>query len=236
MTLVYGHGPVDGAGAPINVLASYPECRAAGVDGVELDLRLSGDGALVVIHDPELPDGRAVADTASADLPPDIPLLEQVLDATRGLVVNVEIKNYPRDPAWDPSQAMTDKLLELLEARSWSDDVIVSCFDVATIDRVRAVAPEVPTAMLYFSRRPAAELLEEVVDHGHAVVHPYDTMVDEVFMDTARDLSVAVNVWLADEAPEGRLGQLADLGVDGLITPQVTAARAAVTAAAARRR
>ena len=231
MTRVFGHGPVDGAGAPINVLASYPECRAAGADGVELDLRLTGDGALAVIHDPDLPDGRPVAQTRADDLPPEVPLLDQVLDATRGLVVNIEVKNYPRDPAWDPGQAVTERLAELLSARSWTDEVLVSCFEVATIDRLLALAPRVSTALLYFSRRPAAELLEVAVAHGHSVVHPYDTMVDEVFMRTARSSGLAVNVWLADDAPAARLAELVALGVDGLITPQISAARAAASAA-----
>jgi len=227
MPLVYGHGPVDGTGAPINVLSSYPECRAAGADGVELDLRLTRDGALAVIHDPHLPDGRAVAETRVGELPPEIPLLDQVLDATRGLVVNVEVKNYRRDPAWDPGQAVTEKLVDLLSARSWTDEVLVSCFEVATIDRVRALAPSVPTALLYFSLRPAAELLEVAVTHGHRVVHPFDTMVDDDFMRTARSSSLAVNVWLADDAPPARLVELAVMGADGLITPQISAARAA---------
>jgi glycerophosphoryl diester phosphodiesterase len=227
LTRIIGHGPVDGTGAPINVMASYPECRAAGVDGVELDLRLTRDGALVVIHDPDLPDGRAVAETRVDLLPPEVPLLEQVLDATRGLVVNVEIKNHPRDPAWDPDQTIVSQLVDLLAARSWTDEVLVSCFEVATIDCLQELAAGVPTALLYFSRRPADELLSVAVGHGHRVVHPYDTMVDEVFMRTARSLSLAVNVWLADDAPPSRLGDLVALGVDGLITPQISAARAA---------
>jgi glycerophosphoryl diester phosphodiesterase len=233
VTLVFGHGPVDGIGAPINQLSSYPECWAAGAEGVELDVRVCVDRGLAVTHDPILPDGRPVAEVSAAELPAHVPLLQQVLDATTGLIVNIEIKNYPGDPAFDPGQRVTRQILELLAGRSGADRVLISCFDVAALDLVLAEARGLSTALLYLSRRPPAELLAIAVDHGHRTVHPYDTMVDQAFMDLARDRSLQVNVWSADDAPTSRLVQLVSLGVDGLITPQVTAARSAVTTAAA---
>ena len=227
MTLVFGHGPEDGSETAINRLPSYSWCRRQGADGVECDVRRTGDDQLVVIHDSSLGDGRAIADTRRADLPSFIPGLDQVLDACRGLVVNVELKNFPRDPAFDPEQRVTHLLLEQLAAREPADRVLVSCFDFAAIDLVRAEAPAVPTAMLYLSRRPAADLLDRVVDHGHSIVHPYDTMVDEDFMSLARQHHLQVNVWLG-EPTSGRLPALVALGVDGLITEQVAEARRAV--------
>ena len=150
-------------------------------------------------------------------------MLADVLDVCDGLLVNVEIKNYPRDPAFDPSQRVTRRVLELLGSRGGRDRVLVSCFDFGCVDLVRDAG--VDTAMLYLSRRPAPELLDAVVRHGHRVVHPYDTMVDAGFMDAARDRGLAVNVWL--EAGNERMRELVALGVDGLITSDVTGALAA---------
>lgn len=206
---MFGHGPVDGVGAPINSLASVADCRAAGANGIECDVRITPAGELVVTHDP-------VGDA-------DVPRLGPFLDACEGLTVNIEIKNFPKDPDFDPSQRVTNAVLALLAVRHGLDDVLVSCFDVAALDRVRANAPHIPTALLYLSRRQPAELLDLAVEHGHGVVHPYDTMVDAAFMDAARARSLQVNVWLDDES---RLATLASLGVDGVITHAVTAARA----------
>ena len=53
MTLIYGHRGAKGE-APENTLASFKQCLAHGVRRCELDLHLSKDGELMVIHDPTL--------------------------------------------------------------------------------------------------------------------------------------------------------------------------------------
>jgi glycerophosphoryl diester phosphodiesterase len=204
MTRVFGHGPDDGPLA-INTLPSYPWVREQGADGVELDLRITADGRLVVTHDPN----------------DDAPSLADVLELCRGLTVNVEIKNYPRDTEWDPDQRVTHALLDLLATRD--DDILVSCFDFGALDLVRARAPHIPTAMLYLSRRPADVLLDAVVEHGHAIVHPYDTMVDATFMAASRARRLTVNVWTGEVGVD-RYRELIVLGVDGIITAEIALA------------
>jgi glycerophosphoryl diester phosphodiesterase len=174
----------------------------------------------------------AIAEAMRHDVPWSAPDLVDVLDACAGLTVNIEIKNFPRDPAWDPAQRVTRLVLDVLdrraEQRGERDDVLVSCFDFGAIDLARERG--VPAAMLYLSRRPAAELLDAVVDHGHDAVHPYESMVDAAFMDAARARQLTVNVWGDDWAP-GRLDELVALGVNGFITEDVDAALAAVRSA-----
>lgn len=53
MTLIYGHRGAKGE-APENTLASFQRCLEHGVNRCELDLHLSRDGELMVIHDPTL--------------------------------------------------------------------------------------------------------------------------------------------------------------------------------------
>ena len=223
--LVFGHGPEGDVAHGINRLPSFSWVRELGGDGVECDVRLSADDELVVVHDAVLADGRPVAACRRHELPDWIPGLGAVLDACEGLVVNVELKNFPRDPAFDPSQRVVDRLLELLAAREGRDRVLVSCFDTGAIDVVRATSSDVETALLLLSRRPADELLARVVDSGHRIVHPYDTMVDDAFMHEARARGLAVNVWFGDEVGADRLRDLVALGVDGLITSEVATAR-----------
>jgi glycerophosphoryl diester phosphodiesterase len=87
--LVLGH---RGAAAthPENTLEAFAGALDAGADGVELDVRRTADGALAVVHDATLPDGRLVAGTDAADLGEAVPLLADALDACReARVVNV---------------------------------------------------------------------------------------------------------------------------------------------------
>ena len=144
--------------------------------------------------------------------------------------VNLEIKNYPRDPAFDATQRVTALTLDLLELRGHADRVLVSCFDFACIDHVRARNARLPTAMLYLSRRDPTQLLDAVVAHGHSCVHPYDTMVDADFMRLARARRLEVNVWF-EVAEEQRLRELVALGVDGLIASEIESAIGAIRAA-----
>jgi glycerophosphoryl diester phosphodiesterase len=224
--MVFGHGPDDGSGPAINTLESFAWCRDLGADGVELDVRRTADDAVVVIHDSDL-HGRPIADLHRRELPAFVPDLADALDACAGMVVNVELKNFPSDPGFDPDQRLTHLLLALLEHRAQRDQVLVSCFDVAALDLVQQRAAHLRTAMLLLSRRPAPELLDAVVEHGHATVHPYDTMVDRPFMAAALERGLTVNPWTLEVGAD-RLRALVELGVDGLITPEVTAARAVI--------
>jgi glycerophosphoryl diester phosphodiesterase len=125
--------------------------------------------------------------------------------------VNVEIK--------DPDPRVVDGLVELLARRDPPDDVLVSSFDLATIDRVRALAPHLPTGFLSFGLDPNTALLL-AFEHGHAAVHPdvwtLMTIDVDAFVVRAHDLGLQVNVWTVNDA--GQLATLRDAGVDAVIT------------------
>lgn len=203
-----------------NTVAAFAEARRQGADGVELDVRRSGDGVLVVHHDVALGDGRVVAHTPAADLPAWLPTLAEALDACRGLLVNVEIKNTPADADHDPECRVADEVAALLATRrsgeGAADDVLVSSFHLATLDRFRAVAPHVPTALLTFLDPPPVRAVTVAADRGHSALHPHVATVDADLVDAAHDAGLAVNVWTVDD-PD-LLRSLAALGVDGLVT------------------
>jgi glycerophosphoryl diester phosphodiesterase len=222
---VFGHGPEDGSGPRFNTLPSFGWCRDQGADGVELDVRRTADDRVVVVHDDSL-NGQDVASTSRRLLPDWVPDLSAALDTCLGLTVIVELKNFPEDAGWDPSQRLTHLVLDLLEDRGGADDVVVSCFGLAALDVVRERSPSTPTAGLLFSREPAPELIRPVADGGHTFVHPYDAMVDERFTDDATRLGLPFDVWML-EVPPARFDELAGLGAHGVITPQIAAARAA---------
>jgi glycerophosphoryl diester phosphodiesterase len=235
--LVFGHGieedgPWDGTSPRFNTLPSFSWLRDQGVDGVELDVRLTADDVPVVVHDSAV-SGRLVRETTRDELPAEIPDLADALDVCRGMTVIVELKNFPQDDGFDPSQRLVHHVLALLADRQWDDDVVLSSFGTDALAVVRREAPHVRTAALLFGREPDPTVLRAVVDAGHRLAHPYDPMVDAAFVDAAHRLGLSLDVWLLEVPPE-RYGELAALGVHGVITSQVTEALSARDLAAAR--
>lgn len=220
--LVYGHRGASLA-APENTLEAYRLAGELGADGVELDVRRSADGVLVLVHDAVLPDGRAVHETAAAQLPASVPSLRAALDVCEGLAVNIEIKNISFEPGFDPNCEVADLVVELLAERGGRDSVVVSSFHLRTIDRVKALDPGVPTGLLTFVDPLPAEGAVVAAERGHATLHPHHVTIDAALVDAAHALGLAVIAWTVDDPV--RIGDLAAMGVDGLITNAPDVAR-----------
>jgi len=218
--LIYGHG-TDDPNNLINSRDSFGRVRESGADGVELDVRMMADRSLVVIHDHVFPDGRPVATTNASDRPGRVLLLDEALDLCFGLIVNIEIKNFPQDPAFDPTEAIADETVQVLRERIESDkldQVLISCFGIACLDRIRELQPDLPTAHLVLSRRPAEQVVAPCVEHGHGSINPYVSMVDEEFMAVAAANDLTVNAWTGFDEDSAVVGNLVALGAHGMIT------------------
>lgn len=216
--LVIGHRGASAA-HPENTEAAFRGAIAQGADGVELDVRRTADGTLAVCHDETLPDGRALLSLSRAELPPSTPVLEDVLEVCRGLaMVNTEIKNWPDDNDFDATESLAIAVVTLLSARGELDDNrnLVSSFHLATIDRVRELAPTVPTGWLLGRIPDVAALIERAAERGHRAVHPHHAFVNDELVARAHDAGIRVNAWTCDE-PE-RIRWLAEVGVDAVIT------------------
>jgi glycerophosphoryl diester phosphodiesterase len=215
--LVLGHRGASAA-APENTLAAFRLALAQGADGVELDVRRTADGALAVHHDPHLADGRAVADVTAADLPEGVCLLDAALDACGDVLVNVELKDLPGEPGHTAAHRLARAVVSALAGRSGGAPVLVSSFDLAAVDTVRALAPDLPTALLGTAAagEAAARLVDAARRHGHGAVHPHHTAVDAELVARCRDAGLGCNTWTVDDPV--RIGELAVLGVDAVVT------------------
>lgn len=216
--LVIAHRGASSA-FPENTVAAFSGAVAMGADGVELDVRRTADGALAVSHDDTLPDGRVVVELRRSQLPGEVPVLAEALDACGSLsVVNIEIKNWPDDKDFDPSEAVADAVVALLEARDERHDSrhLISSFHLPTIDRVRELAPDLATAWLLGFVDDLGPLIDRAAAQGHSAVHPHHVFASEELVRRAHDLGLAVNVWTCDE-PD-RIRWLAEIGVDGVVT------------------
>ena len=199
---------------PENTIEAFLGAAEHGADWVELDARRTADGVLVVHHDAHLPDGRAIVELTTADLPPSVPTLAAALDACAGMGVNIEIKNNHPDPDLDPAEYVAERTVALLAERGGRDEVLISSFNPATLTRVRERAPHLATALLVFE--PDEGIVEVLVASGHSALHPYDWFVDIELVAACHEVGIAVNVWTVDD-PD-RMAELLAHGVDGLCT------------------
>lgn len=188
---------------PENSVDAFRDCLATGADGVELDVRLRGAGELLVHHDP-LPD----------PVPDHVPTLAAALEACAGGVVNVEIKNLPTEPTWDPSEAIATPVVDAVRASDVT--AVVSAFTLATIDAVRAIEPGLRTGWLTVSGFDQLEALATAAERGHTDFHPHDSVVTEELVERTHAAGLRLTTWTVDD-PD-RMRQLADWGVDCIIT------------------
>jgi glycerophosphoryl diester phosphodiesterase len=213
--IVYAHRGAS-AVAPENTVEAFALARSLGADGVELDVRRCLDASLVLHHDAALPDGRIIVETGRLDLPDTLPDLAVALDVCTDMVVNIEIKNSPEEPDFDPDRAVVDAVVALLDERGRRDRVIVSCFHLETIDRVKALDPAIATGYLTTIAPMPTEGIALAVERGHDAIHPHHLTVDQALVDLAGSAGLALNTWTVDD-PD-RIRQLAEMGVDGICT------------------
>jgi glycerophosphoryl diester phosphodiesterase len=228
--LVLGH---RGASAHVveNTMAAFARAGADGADGVELDVRLTADGALVVFHDddlrrlaerPERVDRLTLAEVAAVRLRDGhrIPILDAVLGDLPALLVNVEIKS----PGPRGVVAAVRAVAAAVARTGAGERVVVSSFDPAVVLAVRLVAPTLRTGLLFHreQRRPLRRAWLAPVLRPYAV-HPDRALVDRETVGRWRRAGRAIHVWTVDgEAEVRRLGALE---VDALISNDPGASR-----------
>ncbi len=238
---LYAHRGSPGTSTVENTLPAVCAALLDGADGVEVDLRLSADGVLVVSHDPTLRrtagSGLEVATSswealrvagACAGVP--LARVEQVLAALGGRPAVLEVKR----PLPGAVPSTVDALVAVLAGLRGAGlplDVTVSSFSPAVVARVRATAPRelaLRTALLGDVRDRPTGLLRAALADGHDQVHPHVAalLAEPAAVGRAHALGVGVVPWTVNR---GRaLRRLAALGVDGFITDVPRTARLAL--------
>jgi len=214
------------AEAPENTAAAFRLALAAGVDGVELDVRLSSDGVPVVIHDHLLErttDGRGPVGALSLaelrDLDAGrwfaqefagqrIPTLDEALALLRPVRVIVEVKRGPL-----PSPGIAGRVAAVI-SESGHPAVTVSSFDHPLLLEVREHLPQVRTAVLYVAR--PVDPLRMALDAGAALLHPHWSLLSPDVVDAAHAAGLEVETWVVDEPEE--MARIVAMGVDGVMT------------------
>jgi glycerophosphoryl diester phosphodiesterase len=136
-----------------NSLGGFRNVCELKVNAVELDVHLSSDGEVMVIHDPLLErttDHKGPVARMSRDalrkvklldtLDETIPTLPEVLDifAPTGIELEIELK---MDSLGSPYAGLLDKVIKLVEARGMASRAVLTCFVPEVIEEIRAKAP-----------------------------------------------------------------------------------------------
>ncbi len=214
-----------------NSLAGFAAARDAGLDGVELDVRLSRDGGLWVFHDDDLHRlagrGGSIEGLAASELRAvrlvgghPIPTLDQVLEELGDRpLVDVELKATRATRA-----GLVARAAAAIRRHRAADRVLVSSFDPLAVARFRLAAREVAVGWLFHRRQPAplsrgwlAPLLRP-----HAV-HPEHTLVSWAAVDRWHRAGLLVATWTVDAPAELRRVDAA--GVDVVIADDPEHAR-----------
>lgn len=197
----------------------YPENTLRGflaaaevADGVELDVRRSGDGKLVLSHDPWI-GGLPVWQTPWSQLGElDLgdghhpALLDEVLAALPDTPVQLEVKNWPTDPGFEPDHRLA---LEAAERARPGD--VVTGFNGETLAAVRRVFPDVATGLCVPGSIGFDQAVRHCLDAGHTVLVPeFSLITDPLHVD------LAVYPWTVNDPAKAE--ELVERGVTGIIT------------------
>ena len=197
-----------------NTIDAFRLAAELGSDAVELDVRRTLDGLLIVHHDAHLADGRAIIDVGAADLPPHIPHLDAALDACDGMWVNVEIKNDPGEPDFDSTDSIADQTVATLSQRGEDDRWLISSFRLETVDRCKGLAAGIRTAWLVME--VPDDVIATMVSRGHSALHPWVGTLRRSHIDVCHGAGIEVNTWTCDDPH--RMAELIEWGIDGICT------------------
>ena len=247
MTILVGHRGAA-AHAPENTMESFRLAAEMGADAIELDVHLTADGQLAVIHDETL-DRTTDRTGRVAELTMDV-IREADAGATfgrdgdsgypfagRGLTV----PTLPEVLAWLPAglglvieikvPAAADAVVEAVRGHPVTDDgrLSIISFHEAAIDRVRELEVTLRTGFLLVPGQDFEPALAWAAGRGHADILPWegDLGTDPIpLLAMARAAGVEIGCYVVND-PD-RIRFLADWGLWGFVTDVPDVARAAM--------
>ncbi|MET7983727.1 MULTISPECIES: glycerophosphodiester phosphodiesterase family protein [unclassified Streptomyces] len=211
--LTIGHRGVMGV-EPENTLRSFIAAQNAGLDLIELDLHLSKDGALVVMHDAEVDrttDGTGpIADKTLAELRTldaghgeHVPVFEEVLEAVR-TPLQAEIKDV----------AAARALAEVMHRKDLVGRVEVSSFHDEAIAEIARLVPGVRTALI--ASRYDTDVVDRAVEAGATTVCLNIRRLSLEVVEQARKADLKIIGWVVNTQDQLRLVRALEL--DGATT------------------
>jgi glycerophosphoryl diester phosphodiesterase len=217
--------------APENTLPSFSQAIQKGADGVELDVKLTADGHIIVIHDPTVDrttngSGKVASfalneirkldagkwfDEKFSDTK--VPLLEEVFEAVgRDKLINIELTNYST-----PRDELAQKVCELIKRHNNQVQIIFSSFFASNLNITAQILPGVPRGLLAMPGLLGLWARSFGFMFGdYQALHPHISSVSREQVQRAHRIQRRVHVWTANTPEE--IIRLTEWGVDGIFS------------------
>ena len=230
---------------PENTLASFSAAMSAGADMIELDVTLSRDRKVVVIHDDTLNrttsgfgpvhqatlqalkrlDAGSWFDSRFAG--ESLPTLEEVLILTRGkILINVEIKSS----AWEsgfPEDAIERQVVDLIIRHDLLNSTLVSSFHAGFLENIGKL-PVHPEIAFITDRKAPQNTLDVCERLGVFSWHPHYKFLEQRHIEKAHAQGILIFPYTVNLVED--LLMLVNMGVDGVITDDPGAAISCIAA------
>ncbi len=216
--------------APENTLSAIALAIEQGADWVEIDVQLTADSQVIVVHDrdfnrvagsPLRAETSSLADLQALDVgawfAPEFrgeraPTLDEVLDLVRGRIgLNIELKYF------GPDRGLAERVIELVDERDMGDQIVMMSFEHGRIAAAKTLRPDWIMGLL------TAVTLGDVLSREADFYAVPTSFATRSFIRAAHGLDREVHVWTVDDPL--RISSMASRGVDNIITGYAVVAR-----------
>lgn len=216
-SLIWAHRGASGY-APENTMIAFEKAIEMNADGIELDVQLSKDGKIIVLHDEKVDrvsDTKGwVKDYTLSELKkinvnkkyPEfgeakIPTLEEVYTLIKdtNLMINVELKNgvwfYPE---------LEEKVLALTSKFGLEERVVYSSFNHYSVLKLKELNPDTKTAFLYSDG--LLDMAEYAERYGVEALHPsFYHLQYQNFIRECKERNILIRAWTVNKRNEMQL-------------------------------
>jgi glycerophosphoryl diester phosphodiesterase len=218
--LKIGHRGAKGH-EPENTFISFQKALDMQVDGIELDVHLSGDGEIMVIHDESIDrttNGKGLVNALSLrelkafriDGKYEIPTLKEVFDlVNQDSFINIELKSYES----------TDKVVTLIEKyvtkKGWKyDRFLISSFDWNALQQVAFLNDKIPIGVLTETDLDLALAFAKFIQAKS--IHPHFHLLTKENTAKLQEKGLQVFPWTINELED--IQKIKTFNVNGIIT------------------
>ena len=214
--------------APENTESAFRKALEIGADGVEFDVHLTKDKKLVVIHDERVDrttnDIGYVKDLTLKEIKKldagsyfspkfageKILTLEETFEIVKNFkLINIEIKNNIIE-----YDGIEEIIIDKIRKNKLANKIICSSFNHYSIYRIKEIAPDIKTGLLYGSYIYQPWVYAKRL--GVNAIHPYYYSISSDIVKLCHDNKIEVNVWTVDD--EEIIVKMIQNHVDAIIT------------------
>lgn len=206
---------------PENTLLSFQKAIDIGVDGIELDIHLSSDGAIMVIHDETLDrttNGKGFVNelslqelkTFQIEIENTIPTLIEVFDlVNKHCFINIELKGK------GTSKPVINLIEHYIEEKNWNyGHFIISSFNWSALQEVRKWNAKIPIGVLTHTDLDLAIAFAKFIKAE--TIHPYFHLLTKENTKKMQNEGFKVFAWTVNETED--IQKIKSFHVNGIIS------------------